>query len=125
MTPIYYFGAWSNLRLGHYLYLPGGAAAGYDAEKSLPFRESILDSGLLIQEGSQTECVVHRSVINGWTILCFWDRSGDSRSGSNSAFVIGDECTTETGMKLAREKFPEVFARLKFPLLCFATSKEV
>lgn len=113
----FYFGAWSRGHLGHFLYLPGGSLVGREVERQIPFATHILDSGLLPQVGSQTQCVVHRSVINGWTVLTFWDRSGDSRGSSNSSFILQGEHATEAGLAFARELFPTVFARFTFPLV--------
>lgn len=112
-----YFGVWEAGEAGHYLYRPGGSFAGRDAERSLPFAPHILDSNLLPQEGEQREGVVHRCVINGWTVLTFWDRSGDSRGCSNSAFIIEGEHATVAGLDIARERFPTIVTRFKFPLV--------
>jgi hypothetical protein len=49
----------------------------------------------------------------GWTVLAMWDRSGDCRHGSNSAFFAPGHLTGEEVLALARELFPEVVARIE------------
>jgi hypothetical protein len=54
---------------------------------------------------------------DGWTAIAFWDRSGDSRPNSNSAFFV---CCTMDAAELsswAKKQWPEVFNRNNFPLL--------
>jgi len=52
--------------------------------------------------------------VAGLTIVAFWDRSGDRRFGSNSAFVAdGEHCFDEV-MAAAREAFPSIFKRFTF-----------
>lgn len=110
----FYFGAWSKDRLGHYLHAPGGSTSRM-YEEMLPFACSILDSRLL-PNGEEVEGRVQRSVINGWTVLSFWDRSADSRGKSNSAFVMEGVHDSNTVIRVAREQFPAVFERFSFPL---------
>lgn len=112
----FYFGVWDKGGAGHYLHVPGGTASRREAERVLPFAMHILDSHLLPQEGPQTEGIVYRSLINGWTVLSFWDRSGDSRGRSNSAFIMDGDYATLAGLAIARERFPAIFARFGFAL---------
>ncbi len=111
---VYYFGVWNAGQTGHHLHTRSGRFASRDTERALPFALHILDSNLLPQEGDQVQGVVHRSVINGWTVLTFWDRSGDSRGNSNSAFVLEGEHTADAGLAIAREMFPHIFGRFTF-----------
>lgn len=115
---VLYFGVWESGGAGHYLHDQGGYKS-YRGEAELPFRETILDAGLLPQKGDQVEGLIYSNNINGWTILSFWDRSGDSRSASNSSFLFH----TGTGMYgladllgVAKEQFPSVFSRFGFDL---------
>lgn len=50
--------------------------------------------------------------ISGWTVMAFWDRSGDSRGGSSSAFLAEGEFTFDEMCVLARLHFPAVWARI-------------
>lgn len=108
-----YFGVWRKPAPGHYLYNPDG---GWADGRRLPFLESILDAGLLPQKEPQYEGYLHRALIGGWTILSFWDRSGDSRPGSNSSFLVRGEHSTADALEHARAAFPHQFARFNFPL---------
>jgi len=79
---LFYFGVWTGSDAGHYLYKPSGHLAARDEHRALPFGWHLLDGALLPQNGPEIEGVIHRSVINGWTVLTFWDRSGDQRGRS-------------------------------------------
>lgn len=115
MANVLYFGAWSSDQVGHYLYQPGGDRSSR-TERYLPFRATILDAGLLPQSGEATEGLFRRNVINGWTVLSFWDRSADNRPGSNSSFLIEGDVSAADGLDAARKAFPECFARFEFDL---------
>src|SRR4051812_2513509 len=53
--------------------------------------------------------LVHKG---GWTIMAFWDRTGDSRGNSNSAFLFDKELDFAEALALSREYFPDVHNRL-------------
>ncbi len=61
--------------------------------------------------------LVHRA---GWTILAFWDRSGDSRPRSNSAFLAPGTHDFATMVALSREAWPQVWARFTFEVVPWA-----
>jgi len=108
---IYYFGKLKEP--GHYLYAPGGRTVSHSfAVANLPLRYEVLDGGLLPQcdevQGKQ-----HLSIVNGWTIVSMWDRSGDSRGRSNSSFLAEGVMTREELMQIARHAFPDVVARIE------------
>lgn len=91
-----------------------------EAERTLPFAYRILDAGLLARDYStepQPEGVVRRVKIAGWTVFTFWDRSGDSRPRSNSAFVIHGDWAFDDMLVIAKAAYPEVFNRITFPLV--------
>lgn len=121
---VFYFGVWSPNQLGHYLYEPSGRMAGREAERALPFKMHILDTGLLPDIGPCTEGFIHRSVINGWTVLTFWDRSGDSRGNSNSSFIIEGDHQAEAALAIAKAAFPSIFSRFTFVLIIDAPLKQ-
>lgn len=54
--------------------------------------------------------------LKGWTGIFFWDRSGDHRPGSNSAFIVNSLVSQEELLRLARKQWPEIFARKGFPI---------
>jgi hypothetical protein len=53
---------------------------------------------------------LHR--LNGWTALAFWDRSCDTRGGSNSALIARGEHTAAEMVELFRRAFPAVWERI-------------
>jgi len=68
-------------------------------------------------KGYQTEGVAALHHKDGWTALAFWDRSGDKRFNSNSAFFTQGEYTFEEMLAIAKERFGGVFARIKFQIV--------
>lgn len=52
--------------------------------------------------------------LDRFTVLAFWDRSGEDRYGCNSAFVARGQQTFDAMVAAAREQFPEVWQRLPF-----------
>jgi hypothetical protein len=118
---VFYFGVWPNNRgtVGHWLHKTDGS----NVRDNLPFAwKRVLDAGLLPGGEPQTEGLIYPVDFLGWTVLTFWDRSGDSRPNSNSAFVIerpkgATLRTREQDLALCRERFPAVFERIKFPLV--------
>jgi len=51
---------------------------------------------------------------NGWTILAFWDRTGDSRGNSNSAFLEQGEHSFDEMVAKAKATFPKIWERFTF-----------
>lgn len=96
---------------GHYLYDKNGRKLLASSIRELPFYENLLDGGLLKNVPS-TEGYGTLNVIRGWTIFSFWDRSVDSRQGSNSAALyhsVVDYCEMR---KLMREHLPWLHERV-------------
>lgn len=54
---------------------------------------------------------------NGWTVVAFWDRSVDRRGACNSAFIVKGEMTFEQATRVARHRWPEVWARFTFDVV--------
>ena len=108
MTTLYYFGCWD--RSGHYLW--NGPSSLSRHEKALPFQTKILDCGLLDPHKPQTQSHGVINVINGWTVLSFWDRTGDTRIGSNSAFIADCPMTFDEICQKAKETYPELWDRI-------------
>jgi hypothetical protein len=103
---------------GHYL----RSKAGVVVIGCIPWGSSI-DTGLLISRQDKyarpiTEPTENYTVARkeGWTAISFWDRSGDSRPGSNSAFLVAADVSDKELLTLARKQWPEIFARPGFPL---------
>ncbi len=63
--------------------------------------------------GKQTEgepLLLHK---DGWTMLGMWDRSGDRRGGSCSAFAFQAVLTLDEAVAAARRLFPGVIERIE------------
>lgn len=112
---VLYFGA--HGQAGHYLWCPGPYRAGFRYESKLPFGFHILDGHLIPPAEKRPLGTVYAAVINGWTVFSFRDCSGDSRPGSNSAFVLEGVWDYAPAMERARVAFPEIFNRPNFPVL--------
>ena len=111
---VYYFGCY--LRTGHHLYDRNYNVIHRD--KHVPWASQdgwLLDGGLIPDKNApQGEAFVHRK--NGWTVISFWDRSVDSRSGSNSGFIVHGEIPFHEALAKAKESFPAIFERFKFDI---------
>jgi hypothetical protein len=80
-------------------------------------KKNNIDSGLCYGYCTSFEgqsVITHK---DGWTALSFWDRSIDSRPGSNSNFLAEGIFSFDEMVKLAQEKFPSVWNRFKFPIV--------
>ncbi len=114
MLTAIYFGC-RNDDAGHYLWAPGMWRLTSSEERSLPIplRSGVLDSGYCPPDADQIQgrALLHR--VHGYTVIAFWDRTADSRSGSNSAFVLFGTLSFWEAVDKAKESFPEVFERLK------------
>lgn len=53
----------------------------------------------------------------GWTMLTFWDRTIDERSGSNSAFILRGRLTFEETVTIAKAIFPKIWSRFPFEVV--------
>lgn len=112
MSECFYFGC--HREAGHYLFDEQGRHASRRGELSLPFRYSILDSGLLPQGDAQEQGAATIVLFPAWTVISFWDRSVDKRGGCNSAFVLPGQMTFDEAIAVSKEKFPWVWSRLTF-----------
>lgn len=123
MTPIYFFGVWSTdskrpTSVGHYLYSPSGNVYA-DERKQLPewLWDGTLDGGFQVNaeeryRRAEPERTPRLTVKDGWTILAYWDRSGDSRGASNASFIAQGTHTEGEMLGLARLHFPHLVKRM-------------
>ena len=114
---IYYFGC-SNDDIGHYLFGEGMQRV-YNVtvgDGTIDWKE--LDGRFPPQtKPRQEEGVAALARHKGFTILAFWDRSKDTRYGSNAAFICPDvkeQMTFDAMVRRAREAYPAIWARFKF-----------
>ena len=108
---IYFFGVSDPVNKGHYLH-DEGLRVAWDDKKLLPFSSSLLDGGLLPHDTGQLQGKLHLAVINGWTLLSMWDRTADSRPGSNAVFLAEGNYTIDEMKSSAAEKFPAIWKRI-------------
>jgi hypothetical protein len=87
---VFYFGCWDAI--GHFLWTPSGVSVPLS---TTPWGNAV-DTGLCpgkrdrrgevaCENQREGEAALHH--LDGWTALAFWDRSVDTRHGSNSAFL--------------------------------------
>jgi hypothetical protein len=117
MSKIYYFGC-VNDRDGHDMYnhhLRSNKETHYFLRNG-PWGYEI-DGGLcpLINK-RQVEGIADIHQKDGWTAIAFWDRTGDSRSNSNSAFIVEGEFEFGEMLAMAKKTFPQLFERFKFEI---------
>lgn len=108
----YFFGCVRTV--GHSLISP--AAEVRESECSAPWRVGEIDQamqpgctrgvGSHLTGGAQLLGVARLHHRNGWTMLSCWDRSVDSRPGSNANFMIEGKHDFETMLALVAETFP-------------------
>lgn len=121
MSDIYYFGCREAGVAGHYLHEPGlQEVTGIYGRKSLRALTGIID-GLLL-EACGVEEAQGRGVwtpLAGYMVLAWWDRTGDTRGGSNSAILLryAGEVSWQEFVDRAKSAFPEIFARQKVPIV--------
>jgi len=107
---LYFFGCNTAGRAsGHAVFL--GNNEKYDRSKNS------LDGGLLNLAGVTDRpgqgCFAQ---VGNFSIVSFWDRTGDSRPNSNSAFFAEGQHTAEELLSAARERYPEIFSRFNFEI---------
>lgn len=139
MTPsalAVYCGVWPGQFAGHYDCLPGGKRiqaltpwadeyAGLDGAvpellagvppHSAGFWGAIRDAPEHRWRVWHRRGMVHagaHEALDDWTLLAAWDRTGDNRAGSYSAFVLPGTLDVAQAIAEARHLFPTVWARI-------------
>lgn len=114
-----YFGPWGNV--GHYFYSEEGRRIYDYPHPDVPWKQV---DGALCPNCAPDEAwkrtgpeVVGDAILHhkdGWTALSFWDRTVDTRPGSNSNYFAKGEFTFEEMVELAKRRFPDRWSRMKF-----------
>lgn len=112
LDTVYYFGCWD--RAGHAFHAPGNRFLGRDEEKALPFTAAQLDTLMCPKPERVGAAALHH--VRGWTVLAWWDRSVDTRPGSNSAIFTCGEHDFGSMLRLLNDRFPTVAARQLVPI---------
>jgi hypothetical protein len=110
----YFFGCVDTTRAGHGLYRgSGGVPESVNRRNSgLPdFFENGIDAGLC-PPGGQEQSLAWRHLVFGHTVLSMWDRTGDSRPGSNANFIVSGDHTFEAAYMVSALAFPTLMARI-------------
>ena len=119
-----YFGCWHDV--GHYMHEAHGRVRWMhaDAPGGFPWRASLCDGGLLKNRGVADKpdgrvfwtCGGREAF---WYAFYWWDRSVDTRGGSNSGFYVRGFGWLEEhdAFAYACSQFPRVAWRQKFPLV--------
>lgn len=111
---VYYFGKWPGDEGGHFLWSPTGNRISSYKATVLGYPPVELLDGEFCPKGRQIEGLAQVTLFKGWSILAFWDRSGDKRGGSNSAFLAKGQFGFEELLKAARIQYPKHFERMDF-----------
>jgi hypothetical protein len=114
----FYFGCFGEL--GHYWWSTSLREKIFDTPQELG-RGLAIDGiyapfGREIEGSAQIVYMRPPNQHKAWTIIAFWDRSVDKRSGSNSAFVLEGVYPFEDALHIAKGQFPDVFKRFTFPI---------
>ena len=116
---IYYFGC--KEESGHFLWKPNQITTAHYQLSGLPWK--YIDTALCPQTTSQQGVAkIHHK--DGWTAMAFWDKSIDSRPGSNSVFFYEDLLEYDQMIEAFEEHFPNIYNRFKFQIAEFQPPKE-
>lgn len=118
----YYFGCLCGVngetQAGHYLHDDHLRTVSWRERDAQPW--GYIDAQLAPKLGRHEEAPQGHAALHhkdGWTALAFWDRSGDSRDNSNSAFLFDHVLTFDAALAAAREAFPALFERFPFDVV--------
>lgn len=127
----YFFGVWPGRTAGHDCHLPGGQSAPRGSNpspwgatgsypiagmKCYPYMGCKLVGGFPDAFAPEPEGVRYHDQRDGWTLVAWWDRSGDRRGGSVAAFAFDETLTPDAAEARARELFPSVWQRIDLHL---------
>lgn len=102
---VFYFGCWNEP--GHYLWKPNGTRV----RKVGPFDVAHLDG--FFTPASESNLAPTITYIKDWTVMAMWDRSVDTRPGSNAAFIVEGIILPAATWVVAFGHFPYITARLR------------
>lgn len=119
-----YFGCVKGCGRGHALHTPDGRSVGREVldtlEKAGIYPEIDggfcpgMEGGKRHHEVKQVEGHAKLTHHKGWTILSFWDRTGDSRGNSNSAFIEQGEHSFDDMVEKAKKEYGWIWERFTF-----------
>lgn len=133
---MFYFGPWD--RAGHYFFDERGRNIDVYKIAGFPFGhrgDRVMVDGRL-QPGSpdpndrlrrrtrpeiEGEALLHH--VNGWTALCFWDRSVDKRGACNSNYFAEGNFSFEEMVAMAKTRFAQRWDRMGFEVVLVPMEK--
>lgn len=107
---LFYFGPIGEA--GHYLWDARGKMLW--PERIGPWSLGELDGSLQPKGVDQAEGLALLHYVDGWTALAFWDRTIDSRMGSNSVYVANGTLSFDEMVALAKERFKARWDQMRF-----------
>lgn len=117
MTPLYYFGVGPTGIAGHYWHRSDGNRF-IALRSAFPWRDIDQMFAPHTRAPHERKLYVGRvTLFKGWSVLAWWDTSGDNRPGSNSALVAEGRFSFDEMVAAGREQYPWVFDRIKPALL--------
>lgn len=115
-----YFGCWGEA--GHYLWTPRHTRPPLNERpRFVGVNGGAIDGTFCPVDPREPEGLCALTHFEGWTIVSFWDRSGDKRGKSNSNFLLPGTLGQQEALAAARAAFPALFARFPF-LLTFGVT---
>ena len=111
---IYYYGC--NKESGHFLFRPDRITTTRLQDSGLPWEHI---DGTLCPQTTPQQGVAKIHHKQGWTAIAFWDKSIDSRTGSNSVFLAEGIHGFYHMIEFSKKHFPKIFNRFKFPIIEF------
>jgi len=124
---MFYFGPWDEA--GHYFFDERGSYQSTDSIPRFPFdheagkvyvdgalQPGCPDSGdrLCRQTRPEIEGEAALHHIQGWTALCFWDRSVDERGACNSNYFAEGTFTFDQMVEMAKTRFAHRWDKMNF-----------
>lgn len=120
---MFYFGPWSES--GHFLHDESGRLVRDAQRGDFPWSEGEIDSQLQPHRdgcnkrsycgcGSLPEGQALLYKKDGWTALCFWDRSVDKRPGCNSNYFARGDFTFAEMVEISKARFAYRWNRMNF-----------
>lgn len=116
-----------------YFGCPRGEKGHYWQDTAEPWKRQLVHDTLGSIDGVYPPCAGNNNApqgyaewiyVKGWTVLAYWDRSQDTRPGSNSAFAVKGYYYFDELLAAAKEQWPWVFERQEFEVVKYWEESE-
>lgn len=113
---LYYFGVRRKAgEAGHALYSSGWRSAHRQIRNGLQRKNMPKQIDAVFapmdEEGRRVLYIAGMSFVNGWTVVSWWDSSGDKRPGCNSTLLAQGRYTFDEMIGAAKVQFPGLMER--------------